>query len=160
MTLRRVARFFLVGATYQNGGKYTKWPQNIPNGHKIYHMTTKYTKCTKNLSPRTVLSSRHKTKGQICPYRGPSFMGFAIRKVMATKKKPNVRKIYHMATKYTYQHLLLQDSPTFTQIGIFGLKIYHLATLTLHSSHLKFDSKICILASDFGQHCLSNLLKV
>jgi hypothetical protein len=33
-----------------------------------------------------VLSSRHKIKGQICPYRGPSFMGFAIRKVMATKK--------------------------------------------------------------------------
>jgi hypothetical protein len=25
--------------------KYTKWPQNIPNGHKIYQMATKYTKC-------------------------------------------------------------------------------------------------------------------
>jgi hypothetical protein len=24
--------------------KYTKWPQNIPNGHKIYQMATKYTK--------------------------------------------------------------------------------------------------------------------
>jgi predicted secreted protein len=48
-----------------------------------------------------------------------------------------------MATKYTkwqlnrpkghkiYQHLPLQDPPKFTQIGIFGLKIWHLATLFL-----------------------------
>jgi hypothetical protein len=28
-----------------------------------------------------------------------------------------------------YQHHPLQDPPKFTQIGIFGLKIYHLATL-------------------------------
>jgi hypothetical protein len=28
-----------------------------------------------------------------------------------------------------YQHILLQNPPEFTQIGIFGLKIYHLATL-------------------------------
>jgi hypothetical protein len=46
-----------------------------------------------------------------------------------------------MATKFTewlqnisngrkiYQHLQLQDPPKFTQIGIFGLKVYHLATL-------------------------------
>jgi hypothetical protein len=46
-----------------------------------------------------------------------------------------------MATKYTewpiniqndyklYQHLPLQGPPKSTQIGIFGLKIYHLATL-------------------------------
>jgi hypothetical protein len=26
--------------------KYTKWPQNIPNDHKIYQMTTKYNKMT------------------------------------------------------------------------------------------------------------------
>jgi hypothetical protein len=44
-------------------GKYTKWPENIPNGHKIS------------------------------------------------------------------QHFPLQDPPKFTQIGIFGLKIKHLATL-------------------------------
>jgi hypothetical protein len=24
--------------------KYTRWPQNIPNGHKIYQMAIKYTK--------------------------------------------------------------------------------------------------------------------
>jgi hypothetical protein len=48
-----------------------------------------------------------------------------------------------MTTKYTkwqkyrpnglkiYQHLQLQDPPKFTQIGIFGLKICHLATLLL-----------------------------
>jgi hypothetical protein len=28
-----------------------------------------------------------------------------------------------------YQHLSLQDTPKFTQIWIFGLKMYHLATL-------------------------------
>jgi hypothetical protein len=43
---------------------------------------------------------------------------------MATKwheNRPNGNKIY--------QHLPLQDPPKFTQIWIFGLKIYHLATL-------------------------------
>jgi hypothetical protein len=25
--------------------KYTKWPQNIPNGHEIYQTAIKYTKC-------------------------------------------------------------------------------------------------------------------
>jgi hypothetical protein len=41
-------------------------------------------------------------------------------------KGPNGHKIYH--------HLSLQDTPKFTQIGIFGLKIHHLATLVqLHT---------------------------
>jgi hypothetical protein len=31
----RVARFFL-SALYQNEKKCTKWPRNLPNGHKIY----------------------------------------------------------------------------------------------------------------------------
>jgi hypothetical protein len=35
--LSRVARFFL-GPKYQNGEKYTKLPQNLPNGHKIFPM--------------------------------------------------------------------------------------------------------------------------
>jgi hypothetical protein len=46
-------------------------------------------------------------------------------------------KIYQIITTFTkwllsvkiYQHLRLQDPPKFTQIWIFGLKIYHLATL-------------------------------
>jgi hypothetical protein len=50
-------------------------------------------------------------------------------------------KIYQMTSKHTtwpynrpnglkiHQYLLLQDDPKFTEIGIFGLKIYHLATL-------------------------------
>jgi hypothetical protein len=38
-----------------------------------------------------------------------------------------------------YQHLPLQDPPKFTQIGIFGLKIYHLAILH-HMSIKKFHS--------------------
>jgi hypothetical protein len=43
-----------------------------------------------------------------------------------SKKRPNGHKIY--------QHLPLQDTPKFTHIGIFGLKIYHLATLR-HTIH-------------------------
>jgi hypothetical protein len=35
----RVARFFL-GATYQNGEKFAKWPQNVPNNHVAYRMVT------------------------------------------------------------------------------------------------------------------------
>jgi hypothetical protein len=55
---------------------------------------------------------------------------------------PNDYNVYQMATNIPkdrkvgrpncfkiYQHLQLQDPPKFTQIGIFGLKIYHLATL-------------------------------
>jgi hypothetical protein len=45
----RVAGCFLLQYTrtekgYQMTIKYTKWPQNIQNGHKIYQMATKYTK--------------------------------------------------------------------------------------------------------------------
>jgi hypothetical protein len=31
-----------LGTTYQNGGKYTKLPQNIPNGRKIRPNVIKY----------------------------------------------------------------------------------------------------------------------
>jgi hypothetical protein len=52
-------------------------------------------------------------------------------------------KMYQISTKYTewlsnrpsvrkiYQHLPLQDPPKITQIWVFGMKIYHLATLLL-----------------------------
>jgi hypothetical protein len=50
-------------------------------------------------------------------------------------------KIDHM-TKI-YQHLPLQDPPTLTQIAIFGLKIYHLATLL--TPYLIFgNASICV----------------
>jgi hypothetical protein len=39
----------------------------------------------------------------------------------------SVPKIYH--DNKTYQYLSLQESPKFNHIGLFGLKIYHLATL-------------------------------
>jgi hypothetical protein len=56
-----------------------------------------------------------------------------------TKGAKNIsvsHKIDQMTITYTYQHLPLQDPPKFTQIGIFGLKIYHLATLLDMSRHL------------------------
>jgi hypothetical protein len=37
----RVARLISV-QKYRNGKKYTKWPQAIPNCHKIYQMDLKY----------------------------------------------------------------------------------------------------------------------
>jgi hypothetical protein len=69
----------------------------------------------------------------------------------------NDYKIYQMAIKYfqwqlnrpnarkIYQDFILQDQPKFTQIGIFGLKTNHLATLLSSSpgrrvsSHLKLQ---------------------
>jgi hypothetical protein len=41
---------------------------------------------------------------------------------------PNGRKIDQMAIKID-QYLTSQDTPKFSQFWIFGLKIYHLATL-------------------------------
>jgi hypothetical protein len=42
-----------------------------------------------------------------------------------------------------YQHLPLQDPPKFTQIGILGLKIYHLATLAGRRIRHSFVLRIC-----------------
>jgi hypothetical protein len=47
---------------YQMATKYTKWPQNIPNGHKIYQMATKYTNWPQNnffsaTEPQTTIRS-------------------------------------------------------------------------------------------------------
>jgi hypothetical protein len=41
-----------------------------------------------------------------------------------------------------YQNLPLQDIPKFTQIGIFGLQMYHLATLRV--SLFLIDKEICL----------------
>jgi hypothetical protein len=78
---------------------------------------------------------------------------------------PNDHKIYQSATKYVciqsglkmdqmaickiYQHLPLQYPRKFTQIGIFGLKIYHLATLSrreTQTSKKRFGSYVGILS--------------
>jgi hypothetical protein len=95
--LQRQGCQICLGTAFQNGKKYTKWQQNIPNGHK-------------NIPPDNAIF---------------------------TKKIPNEYKIYRMTTQCLpkntkwpqnilnghkiYQHLPLQDSPKFTQIGIFGL---------------------------------------
>jgi hypothetical protein len=51
-----------------------------------------------------------------------------------TKNIPNDQKMYRMTHKRPNdhkidQHFPLQDLPKFTQIGNFGMKTYHLATL-------------------------------
>jgi hypothetical protein len=62
--------------------------------------------------------------------------------------RANGNKIFQMAVNdhiaITYQHRPLQDPPKFTQIGIFGLKIYHLATLVWRTK--VFSS--CLVAVD------------
>jgi hypothetical protein len=50
----RVARFFLVQYLYQNGKKYTKYRENISNGHKIYQMAVKYTKSPQNIPTSSI----------------------------------------------------------------------------------------------------------
>jgi hypothetical protein len=45
----------------------------------------------------------------------------SIKRTKWLKNRPNVHEIFH--------HLPLQDPQKITQIWIFGLKIYHLATL-------------------------------
>jgi hypothetical protein len=62
MTLARVARFFLVQKN-PNGEKYTKWTQTIPNSHKLYPMTGKYSKRSYN----TYNNSFHSKALQILP---------------------------------------------------------------------------------------------
>jgi hypothetical protein len=42
------------------------------------------------------------------------------------------------------QHLPLQGPPKFTQIGIFGLKIYHLATLPFKASTVTENTEMQI----------------
>jgi hypothetical protein len=67
---------------------------------------------------------------------------FSAQHTKTGKMYQNGGKIYQMPVKYAkwtenrpnglkiFQHLPLQDPPKLTQIGIFGLKRNHLATLT------------------------------
>jgi hypothetical protein len=73
----------------------------------------------------------------------PGLPDFSWYKMPKRRKNiPNHHTIYQMATKIPngrkigrpnghkmYTHLPLQDPRKFSQIGIFGLKLYHLATL-------------------------------
>jgi capsular polysaccharide biosynthesis protein len=66
---------------------------------------------------------------------------FSVQHTKTGKRYTKEPKMYQMAIHLynlavnrqhdhkKYQHLPLQDLLKFTQIGIFGLKIYHLATL-------------------------------
>jgi hypothetical protein len=79
-----------LGATHQNGKIYQilshkiyQWPQNIPNGHKIYQMATKYTKWSQNIP------SGHKIYQMVTKY------------TKWPQNIPNRHKIYQMTTKYT-----------------------------------------------------------
>jgi hypothetical protein len=83
------------------------------------------------------------------------------------KKIPNNHKIYQTTIQYIQwqynrpnghkicQHLPLLDHPKLTQIGIFGLKICHLATLgrsrlyPFSGIQLKFSTKLVFSTTEF-----------
>jgi hypothetical protein len=94
---------------------------------------------------------------------------FLVQLTKAGKICQNGHWIYQMVIKYSkwkwnrpnghkiYQHISLQDTRKFTQIGIFGLKICHLATLPKRASVCSRakDSKvdvmfICLIVGGFG----------
>jgi hypothetical protein len=54
---------------YQMATKYTKWPQNMPNGIKIYQMATKYTKwpCNRPNGHKNIATFSHIRPSKICP---------------------------------------------------------------------------------------------
>jgi hypothetical protein len=56
----------------------------------------------------------------------------------------------------TYQHLPLQDPPKFTQIGTFGFKIYHLATLHVLISRCRTENALFPDLANVAEACLSN----
>jgi hypothetical protein len=58
--------------TYQSVEKYTKWPQNIPNSHKMSQMTTKYPKWLQNI-PNGHKISQIATKYPKWPHNIPRF---------------------------------------------------------------------------------------
>jgi hypothetical protein len=116
--LRLVSRYFdlqgcqiFLGTWYQNR-------KNVPNGHKMYQMDTKCTKWTQNVP------------------NGHKMYQMDTKCTKWTQNVPYGYKISQMSVKYstsaypksTFSNL---RPSKITQMGIFGLKTNHLATLIL-----------------------------
>jgi hypothetical protein len=74
----------------------------------------------------------HSSSGQGCQIFIVTTYQNGSKYTKMTTKVPNGYKRYNLTKKHwhkKFQHLPIQDLPKFTQIGIFGLKIYHLAAL-------------------------------
>jgi hypothetical protein len=99
---------FFLGPKAPKQEKYIKWPQTVPNGHKIYNVTVNIT-------------NGHKIY-QHCPFQGP---------------------------------------PKYTQIGLFGIKISHLATMstTLRSTKRELR-RTSITRSPLKLHLVSNFFQI
>jgi hypothetical protein len=103
--------------------KFTKWPQNIPNGHQIYQMTRKYTKWPQNL-PNDHKIYQMTTKFTQWP-----------------QNLPNEYKIYQN-NHNMYKHLPSHKS--LPQFGFLVWKfVYHLATLSPLSSCQTSEVRNC-----------------
>jgi hypothetical protein len=87
-----------LGTRYQNGEKYTKWPQNIPNDLKIYQMTTKYTKWPQNIP------DSHKIF-PMGPYNTPN--GHEICQNVSLQDPPNFPKLGFIGLKTNHLATLL-----------------------------------------------------
>jgi hypothetical protein len=115
----RVARFFLL--KYIKPLRNAPVDNNIQNGRKIYQI---------------YFISRKYTKW---PY---------VQYTKYPENIPNTQKIHPMAIKYTkvVQPFGLQQ---YTKIGIFGMQVYHLATLHVWSSK-KVSSYLRLLLDFFS----------
>jgi hypothetical protein len=97
-----------LGTTYQNGGKCTKSPQNLPNYHNMYQITTKNTKVPQNI-PNYQKIYQITTKYTKSP-----------------QNIPNYHNIYQMCIKtphdpkMTFVNFPLQDLPKYINSGIWG----------------------------------------
>jgi hypothetical protein len=54
-----------------------------------------------------------------------------VHKIYAVNEQKDISNGHKLNGHIKYQHYPLQDPPKYTQIGIFGMQIYHLATLHL-----------------------------
>jgi hypothetical protein len=83
----------ILGTTYQNSEKFIRWPQNVPNGHKIAQISVKYYKyvnifqCTRALQnlPKWWFFGLKKNIWQPCVgttcRRGPLVLGNPLQQV-------------------------------------------------------------------------------
>jgi hypothetical protein len=149
----RVARFFLVqhtkmGKIYLMTKKYSKWPWNIRIYHKIDQISKKYTNIKKNIFVANSFISPFNTQTmhiksfytqQHCYVFLKALYPDGIRTQVFSLPRQMWCPLRH-ADRTIYQHLILQGPQKFTQIWIFGLKIYHLATLVEQSLYYFLSS--------------------
>jgi hypothetical protein len=116
-----IRKIFQIALKYNNIFP-PKFPQIWIFGLKRNHLVTLPMTLFSVRVARFFLLQHTKTGGNIPDDQKYTIQVYqmAINYIKCPENLPNSHKIY--------QHCSLQDPPKFTQIGIFGLRIYHLAT--------------------------------